>query len=528
MKTAKMRQILALLLAISMCVSLAPGPAFAAMSVEKASPAAQGSADIMAQQVLEELMQASFEEGQPLTEDYYAPDVLAEINGTYADAVEYVKANPGELEVVSIFIMVSEEVQKRLLKLESLVPLTKEVYRGSGDIASLKKTLRENYDTVTSGVRRADYNDWYWDKYTAQRDAAKKAIDGIRDLNGYIEASQQDLFLSFADALNTEDDGGEWIYDDGDESVSLSGFLAENGIEPYSIVTKDLVAGAIEAGQEELNGLLEAEKDVPWKPFRPSKGLQQMVKNFTKNAQQLEDLNMIVKLYEKIYAKYDTEYEPYIESRLALDPEGELTDSDTVRWMHRMEQKYYSYDRSLYSEKAAGQLEEVYFDYQGKMESCYTQKEASAMWTKYLAAMNRVPVLTKELKDTRAKYLKAWNKKYKKKAYNQKKVKKLLASGKKAMNQAKTMEALEAVHASYTAKLDAAIKTFRVKVTKKGKGSVSKTAKVKYGKNYVLKVKPAPGHALKSVTINGKKQKKLKYTYKLKIKKKTNIKVVFR
>ncbi len=527
MKTAMTRQILALLLAISLCVSLAPGPAFAASSIGGTAPAAQENSGVLGLQMMEELMQMTIEEGQPLTEDYYAADVLAEINGTYAEAIEYVKAHPGEIEAVSIFIMVSEEVQKRLLKLESLMPLTREVYQGSSDIGSLKKLLRTNYNTITSGVKRADYNNWYWDKYVVQRAAAKKAIDGIHDLKGYLDASQQDLFLSFAEALSTDDEE-MWIDMDEGEGASLSGFLMENSIEPYSIVNKDLVAGAIEAGQEELSGLIEAEKDVPWKPFRPSKALQQMVKDFTKNAQQLQDLNMIVKLFDKINKKFDAEYDPYIQARLALDPAGELTDSDITRWLNKMEQKYYAYNRSLYSVHGAELLTEVFYDYSGKMESCYTQKEASALWTKYLTAMNRVPVLTKELKDTRAKYLQAWNKKYKKKAYNQKKVKKLLANGKKAMNQAKTMEALEAVHASYTAKLNAAIKTFRVKVTKKGKGTVSKTAKVKYGKTYVLKIKPAPGHALESVTINGKQKKKLKYTYKLKIKKKTNIKVVFR
>lgn len=71
-------------------------------------------------------------------------------------------------------------------------------------------------------------------------------------------------------------------------------------------------------------------------------------------------------------------------------------------------------------------------------------------------------------------------------------------------------------------------RTYRITVKKYGNGTVSPSKRVRYGKSYTVRVKPAKGHTLKRVVIDGIQQKK-KSSYKFKkVKKNHTIKVYFK
>ena len=188
----------------------------------------------------------------------------------------------------------------------------------------------------------------------------------------------------------------------------------------------------------------------------------------------------------------------------------------------------YAKDHNDYSPKGNKRLISVYYEYSEQLGRCETQNEAQKVWDKFVEAIAKIPTLKKELRQTKAKYIKSWKKTYiGKKAYNQKKARKTYKAGVKALGKASSLKDLKAAYEKYTKKLDQTIYRYRVSVSKSGKGTVSGSKLVKHGTKYQLRITPSPGHSLKSVTINGKSQK-LKYSYSIKVMKATKIKVVFR
>ena len=165
------------------------------------------------------------------------------------------------------------------------------------------------------------------------------------------------------------------------------------------------------------------------------------------------------------------------------------------------------------------------------MEDIYSAEFKNQIGTKFMKEVEKnfkeVPTLASELKeakkltsDTLKKYL--GNKKY-----NQTKAKKLVNEGLKKINSAKTPDDVYALCDKYVTALEKTVNVYKISVTKSGKGSVTKSATVKYGKNFTVKIVPAAGFKIKSIVVDGKKVKLTNaYTFK-KVTKVHSIKVTF-
>jgi hypothetical protein len=83
------------------------------------------------------------------------------------------------------------------------------------------------------------------------------------------------------------------------------------------------------------------------------------------------------------------------------------------------------------------------------------------------------------------------------------------------------------ISANQTIEVAFALKTFKISTSKKGKGTVTKSKAVAYGKNFTVKFKAAKGYKILKITVDGKKVKvKKSYTFK-KVTKAHKIKVYY-
>ena len=260
--------------------------------------------------------------------------------------------------------------------------------------------------------------------------------------------------------------------------------------------------------------------------------------DFPKRAKQYPDI-------ESIYDEYcDSMWKMYEMAGLADDDSMVApSTSDCIRLMKGVDEIYMSYDLTKYSETQKMKMEELYWNYAYDeiYNFRYTKAEAKTMETRAAARekflknvkkkFDRFPVKTVELKNKRKSAYDKLVKKYKtdgKKKYDQKKVRDLLKKAKAAMNKVTEPEDVSGVYQEYVSKLNKTINKYTVKTSKKGKGTITKTKKVKYGANFTVKFTPKAGYKIKKITVDGKKLKKLKnkYTFK-KVKKAHKIKVVF-
>ena len=89
MRKKAYRRFLALLIAAAMCTGLWPAAAQAGTySFDTAKPTAQESGQALAMQVIEELLQDILQGDTPLTEDYYAPEVIDALNAMYDERLQ--------------------------------------------------------------------------------------------------------------------------------------------------------------------------------------------------------------------------------------------------------------------------------------------------------------------------------------------------------------------------------------------------------------------------------------------------------
>ncbi|MBQ6370717.1 MAG: hypothetical protein IJJ21_03950 [Firmicutes bacterium] len=531
MKRNIMKKTTALLLSLAMLLSLTPQVSFAAKyetgdsnTKDSNTKIVESGEDLSLQFIDESVQEILYD--LPLTEDYYSREIIDSFNSKYQELIDYVKEHPDEIVYEGGWLMMGEDVFSRLSTLEMLAGLPKNVYNGEKDLQALKDTISKKYNTIVKQVHKADYNSWYWDKYVMLRNEAKARINAISDLDTYTYACEADFYTIMSYYLEDEDDMWIIILFDDEVTNAIEEYLYDNDLGYDSIITKEEIKEAIHEGQKELNGLLKKAKKE--KIFTPSKSLQKKMKGFTKKASGIEDLMVIADYYRTILDEYDEAYDKAFQEQAGPDESEKLSYADRIRWDDQMVKYVYAKDHNDYSPKGNKRLISVYYEYSGQLDRCNTQNEAQKVWDNFVKAIAKVPTLKKELRQTKAKYIKSWKKTYiGKKAYNQKKARKTYKAGVKALGKASTLKDLKAAYEKFTKKLDQTIYRYRVSVSKSGKGTVSGSKLVKHGDKYQLRITPSPGHSLKSVTVNGKSQK-LKYSYSIKIMKATKIKVVFR
>ena len=347
------------------------------VGVQTMKPRLQEDPAEFALQMVEEIFQEVLAE-YPVTEQYYSPEVLKAINQESEDMIAYVKEHPDEIQIEWIFIVVSEEIYNRIGKLEVLAGLTKDKYTGSQDDPQLKKLLKDDYKTLVQGTKKKNYNDWYWDKFCTMRDKAKVAVEGVKDLDTYLSACQEDLFTVF---------GNTWVTVD-PYYISLEEYMMDYEISLDSVLSNKDLQKVATTGQLILNRM---QKRAKKEGFEPSKTLAGQIKQFKKKASKMKQLQDIVLLYDSIDEAWDAEYEAFVKEIAESDPEGPLTDSDKTRMTEKMLNYYFTFNHNDYEDSDYSQLYDIYSDHAEKVGKCKTHAEIEKLWNKYVKAMDEVP-----------------------------------------------------------------------------------------------------------------------------------------
>lgn len=526
----KAYKVLATVLCLMIAVTFMPSQAFAVSTtgatVDSSHVRVTDDDLEMIKQVFEDFVTESFW-GQDISETNYHPDILKEINERYNDMEEILNSATSAEDLGSVdgmFIEINnEDLYKDITIIEALAECTRSVYNDKSDFDKIKQSMIKKIDRITKSVKRSDYNDWYWDQFLQEKAKAKKAIANVNTLGEYYLVVE-DLFSFLLSFGGFDDDDSIIIIDFGEGADEGDGIYALYFYNESFLYSNSTLNDMRKAGKRELNSLInDLEKNS--EGFKVSDSMKTKVKNFVTKTKTMEVAEDIIKYYETLNDAISEEYGAYLEK--TGDTEG-LTNSDIIRLVDQMTKVRYAFDKTKYSAAKWEKMDELVEEFEMKLFNTSLKTAAEKLFDTYVAKLQKVPTIKQEIKALRAKYIKKWNKEYKNyKKYKKAKAVPALKKAKAALNKQTTLAGLKKTYKKQTAILDKTIKTFKVTVKKIGKGTVSKSKTVKYGKTYVLTIKPKPGYALKSVTINGKK-KPLKYRYSIKIKKKTTIKVVFK
>jgi hypothetical protein len=108
------------------------------------------------------------------------------------------------------------------------------------------------------------------------------------------------------------------------------------------------------------------------------------------------------------------------------------------------------------------------------------------------------------------------------------KVKSVTVNGRKIAIPKSNKYTFKNISADQTIVVAFTLKTFKISITKSGKGTVTKSKAVKYGRNFTLKFKASRGYEISRILVDGKKIKiKKSYTFK-NVKKAHRVKVYFK
>ena len=332
------------------------------------------------QQVIDEIVAEALSVA-PVTQQYYSPEVIKAINKTRDDLKAYVREHPDEIQIVWIFIMVSEEIDQQMQTLYNLASLTRDVYKGESDNPELKKMIKREYNHIVRGTKKKHYNDWYWDKFCAMRDSGKAAVGRVHDLDSYLDALQDDLFARFAQQ-------DSYLYRDPYYN-SLREYLADNGLDYDSVLSKQMLKSVAGNGQAMLTRKMKRAKNKTG--FKPSAGLAKQISQFGKKAGKMKDLQDIVLLHESIMEDWDAAYEAYIEKKTASDPEGPLTNSDRTRVEQKMIDTLYALDHDDYPGDSFNGFWGIYVQHARMLTKCMTHAEVQKVWNKFIKAVEAVP-----------------------------------------------------------------------------------------------------------------------------------------
>ncbi len=562
-----MKKILSILLAVAVTISFMPATSFAAAKTSKGFPPGirveakstnvfgrvnhqDSDLESIRQQVMDMIDETYAE--SVFDEKYYAAPVFAEITQVYDQLAEKV-GNAKKLDDLvqeGMFgYMLTDELAEEIEMIAYLGGLTKQNgIKGANALDKCISDLEQYKKTVFAQYKLSKYNNWYQDIISEFKSDINAEMNKLKKDPSFAGCAKVKAMIAVYDTDDEEYGDDDWIMiiGDDDEGDDNEFYLDEDKL----VYTNEELTSNIEMMQSSLMSYVEevlakyAEenslKETSTKYTQMSEKLTKYAEGFTKRAKKYPDI-------ESIFAEYQASTWKLYEIA-GLDDEGdnsmvEPSGSDLVRLMRGIEEIYMSYDLTKYSETQRGKMDELYYNYlyDYAYSFRYTKAEAKTMETraaaraKYLkkvkAKFDKFPVKTVELKNKRTNLYNKLVKKYRtdgKKKYDQKKVSAQLKKAKAAMNKATEPEQVVEIYHEYVTKLNGTIKKFTVKTSKKGKGTITKTTKVKYGKNFTVKFTPKAGYKIKKITVDGKKLKKLKnkYTFK-KVKKAHRIKVVF-
>ena len=508
------KRIIAFALALILCLSALP-TAFAANFGNTAEKAGKqkiichvGDDAEFYKQLLIDSLDASMERFNNLA-DYYCDAVLLEAKALYdTEAARITAAEDVEdLIVETLYGATANETTIMVCnKLELLAELNTTVVKKAEDLKKIKTNLSKKLkEAVKNNYRKADYNAFYWGRLMEKERQALEEIQKAACFADYVLAQFQWESFFYADELEPEDATAE--------DYVLKEVLSNNELQGFKgLLTDSLYAyldALVEKGRKEEQVYTVAVYTL----------IGNWEESFDKAPYAAQGYKSFLKMQAQVMALFGEQEQA---------EKTPATQSFKKRQIKKLNDAFYTYSKSDYSDNAWFDLANIRDTAENEInEAKYQEDIGDKYLKKVLKKLREVPSYAQELKQLKKDTIGCFKQYLGKKRFDQSKVKKLVTEGSKKVNAATTLEQVNSISEKYIAALEKTVKRFKISVSKTGKGSVSKTAKVQYGKNLTVKITPAAGYKIKSITVDGKRVKLTNaYTFK-KVTKAHSIKVTF-
>ena len=436
----------------------------------------------------------------------YFSDVRDEAMGIYKAELAriYTLTDVDELVQPGIFGMaLNDETAAVCESLDLLSDLNLTKIRNEAGYEVLRaKLLADIGESIEENFSRADYNDYYWDKLQCDYE---QAVEEINAAGTYLE-------------LVNAQYNWETVFEESDfDAEEIVEFALYEDVPYYSNDSLEAVAEVLlDKLYEQLDKYAAEGYDVE------TEAIEALLEQFETAAAQAPYV-------EKIAKAYDTA-EAAIAAQLGIQPESRkaLTVSVRKKALARLNALYLTYNEADYSESAWYDISDIYDEAWGTIQDAVYADEVDDVFFEQVAKdFAAVKTLVQQLKADKDAAIAALKKYVGNKKYNQTKVKALYAEGVKKIKAATTSAQVEKLCKQYVAAMNKAILTYKISVSKSGKGAVSKSATVKCGANYTVKIVPTAGYKISKIVVDGKKVKLTNaYTFK-NVTKAHSIKVTF-
>ena len=535
-----MKKVLSIVIALCMMCSLVPALGAEAYGATKlASTKAMAANDSLkeAKGFVAEYIDETYEE-YVKSKSMYIDDIWNEIQKSYDAAMKKVNAAKKKKDLYStdgLFIELAPAIDKEVSLMAKFGGLIKHYVKSKNDLKVMKRDLGYAIKTYKSMLKKKDYNDFYWGRLQNLFYDANVSLGKIKNFRDYLILADV-IYGKLGQAASAY--MPEWLeeivisFDDEEDSILIP-LIPEATDDGWIIIEEDEMGPPIynkvqvEAARlevvEKLNLYVDNQLTMAKSKADKDKLKEEIQKYKTSKLDKIEDV-------DAIYAAGDKKLSALIKKTGVACPDITVKDFIKVaKEYNALTSKYSQYE---YSDSMWLMVEATFTATKDIIMNATKKYEVYGVLKDLKEALKIIPKAKKEFNDLKSrtvKKLKSYTNKKNRKKYSQGKVKTVVKNGIAALNKVEKYDvnALQEKCDFYIKKADGCIKKFLIKTSKKGKGTITKSKKVKYGGKCVIKITPKAGYKIKSVRIDGKKKKlKNAYTFK-KVTRKHRVRVVF-
>ena len=409
--------------------------------------------------------------------------------------------------------------------------------------SAMHESINQGFGCYTS--KKNQYNDYYLSIIQGDKEAALSVIENASDWFTLAESLGQARMITsnygqlypFSDYLSSEvycsydeDEEDDYEYDDEyeyeDQDGDLRRKLGINSAPSFYIGERIYDREGIDSIKEGLTIYIQnyINRQLEYANYSIDDAITDMAESAIDEIQKGTNADEMFSVYERTMEKLlkitGVEYKDYNSARYK-------------RLIKQMEELRKTYtDSAVYSDDGI-YLNENIIDGAEEMINpdfyIYKDVEIPSDFIERLASLlDETPTYTEELKELKTSLISELNDYKNNKAYNQTKVVPIVNAAVKAIKSATTIGDVWNLYYEYVEKAEATMYKFKITTSKVGKGVISKSATIKYGGSYTVKIKPTVGYKISAIYVDGKKVKLTeKYTFK-NINKKHTIKVIFK
>ena len=394
-----------------------------------------------------------------------------------------------------------------------------------GCYTNIKDQYNDYYSSIVQGDKTTVENlvsaATDWESLANALGISRMIASNYDELYSFAESLESSYYCSYEDDYDDDDDDD--YYDEDDYEI----------IERLGINTApEIYIGQVIYTKEEINKIKEGltlyiqnyyDRQLEEANYPVDNTVTSLVNNAVDEISKATNVDEMVSLYERTIEKLvkttGVEYKDYSYARSRR----------FTKKMQALKKTYASYD--LYYDTDAYHNEYVIdmaislIDYYEITKDVEVPSDIISRLTEIL---DETPTYSQRLKLVKKESVTELNKYKNNKKYDQSKVVTIVNQGIKLINSSTDIDDVYNLVYNYSQKAEATIYKFKITTSKVGKGTITKSGSVKYGRSYTVKIKPTVGYKISAIYVDGKKVKLTeKYTFK-NVTKKHTIKVIFK